>query len=73
MTTNLPGMPLEYHNYVYLFDEETTNGYYKTLDRMINTPKDELDERGEAAKNFVLQYKNNRIQTQRIIKLVHSI
>ena len=73
LTTNLPGMPLEYHNYVYLFDEETTNGYYKTLDRMINTPKDELDERGEAAKNFVLQYKNNRIQTQRIIKLVHSI
>ena len=73
LTTKLPGMPKEYYDYVFLFEEESTDGYYKTLDRMINTQREELDQKGVEAQKWVLKNKNNIVQTKRIIDLVRSI
>lgn len=73
LTTKLPGMPNEYYDYVFLFEEESTDGYYKTLDRMINTQREELDQKGVEAQKWVLKNKNNIVQTKRIIDLVRSI
>ena len=66
-------MPKEYYDYVFLFEEESTDGYYKTLDRMINTQREELDQKGVEAQKWVLKNKNNIVQTKRIIDLVRSI
>jgi len=36
LTTKLPGMPEEYNDYVYLFDDESVQGMRKTLDYLLS-------------------------------------
>lgn len=70
LTTNLPGMPKDYRDYVYIFDAETTVGYANSLRRLLALSEDELSEKGLKARNFVLQTKNNVIQSKRILNLI---
>lgn len=71
ITTRLPGMPQEYYPYVFLFDEETTEGYAKKLDEILNLSSEELQRKGESAREFVLANKANTIQTKRILNLLN--
>lgn len=70
LTTKLPGMPEEYYPYIYMFDNETVEGYADTLKEILEKPKKELKYKGKIAKEFVLQNKNNVYQTKRIIELI---
>lgn len=72
LTTRLPGMPLEYHPYVYLFEAETTEGYEKTLRYVLSLPDQELDIMGRSAQRFVLDNKNNVFQAARVLKLLEQ-
>jgi glycosyltransferase involved in cell wall biosynthesis len=67
LTTPLPGMPQEYYPFVYVFNDETVEGFQQTLKVLLATPKEELHEFGQRAKEFVLRYKNNRVQAERIL------
>lgn len=67
LTTKLPGMPIEYYPHVYLFEEETIEGYAKTIKDILSLPADELQRKGGLAKKFVLENKNNVSQAERII------
>lgn len=67
LTTKLPGMPVEYYPHVYLFEEETIEGYAKTIKDIMALPADELQRKGGLAKKFVLENKNNVSQAERII------
>lgn len=73
LTTKLPGMPKEYHDYVYLFDDETVEGMAKTLERVLSLPPQELQAKGMAAREFVLREKNNVVQAKRIIELIEKV
>ncbi|MBS3901998.1 MAG: glycosyltransferase [Dethiobacter sp.] len=70
LTTKLPGMPEEYYDYVYLFEDESVEGMAKTLERILQLSKEELHAKGAAAKEFVLREKNNVVQAGRIIELI---
>jgi len=70
LTTKLPGLPKEYYPYVYLFDEETVEGYTYKLIEVISKNKDELHLYGQSARQFVLENKNNIVQTSKIIQLL---
>lgn len=70
LTTKLPGMPEEYYPYVFLIDDETTEGYSHALAEALNKTDDELFECGAKAKSFVLDKKNNRKQARRVIELI---
>ena len=72
LTTRLPGMPTEYYPYVYLFDEETTEGYAEAIKKVLTKPEEELHEKGMAAREWVLEKKNNISQTSRIIDLIET-
>lgn len=72
LTTKLPGMPKEYYPYVFLFEEESVNGYVNSLRNVLNLPSDELVKRGKEAKNFVLQNKNNVQQALRIKEMLQE-
>lgn len=72
LTTKLPGMPVEYHSYVYLFDEETIDGYKCTLAKILNASSEELSDRGQKARKFILIQKNNVIQARRIIDFMNN-
>ena len=72
LTTKLPGMPQEYYPYVYMFDEETVDGFAKSLSKVLSSSLDQLCQKGKDAQNFVLAYKNNVIQGRRIIEFVKN-
>lgn len=72
LTTRLPGMPVEYYPYVYMFEEESIEGYSETLRRVLDKSDDELFAKGQEAKRFVLQTKNNIYQGKRIVDFLNS-
>lgn len=68
LTTRLPGIPKEYFDFVYVFEEENFEGYRTAMERTLNIPEKELIFLGNQAKNFVLQHKNNKIQAEKFYK-----
>ena len=73
VTTKLPGMPMEYLDYVYLFEEENTEGIYQTLAKLLSKSREELHNFGIRAKSFVIKNKNNKMQAEKILALFQSI
>lgn len=71
LTTKLPGMPIEYYDYVYLIDNDDAESIVKALEHVITEQSDEERSRkGRAAYEFVMAEKNNVIQAQRICALL---
>lgn len=70
LTTPLQGMPKEYNDYVYLFEDETVDGMVKTLTTILSKDKSELHDKGIRAKEFVLKEKNNVVQAEKILKMI---
>lgn len=70
LTTKLPGMPKDYYPYVYLFEEESVRGYATSLKKILELPHEELEIKGKRAKRFVLENKNNVVQSGRILNLI---
>ncbi|MBO4427599.1 MAG: glycosyltransferase [Bacteroidales bacterium] len=70
LTTKLPGMPKEYYPFVFLFEEETVEGYAKAILDALSRDLASLQEKGRKAREFVLKHKNNKVQTKRILNLI---
>lgn len=70
LTTKLPGMPEEYYNYVYLIENETVDGIKNAIEKTLNIDSKELHKKGQEARRFVLNEKNNIIQAKRIIEFI---
>lgn len=70
VTTRLPGIPEEYYNYVYTFDNVSVSGFKATLLYLLNLNVDDLDQKGLNAQEFVRKEKNVIKQTRRIINLI---
>lgn len=65
LTTKLAGMPKEYYKYVYLFDDETKEGFKNSLSKVLSKSAEELNSFGLIAKNFAIKNKNNVKQAER--------
>lgn len=72
MTAVLPGMPKEYHPYVFLFKDETAEGICCCLNEILSMPEEAVRTRGRQGKAFVLENKNNIRQAKRVIELIES-
>lgn len=72
LTTKLPGMPIEYYSYVYLFDKESIEGYKIVLEEILNTTYKERLCKGQKARDFILKQKNNVVQARRIIDFMNN-
>ena len=70
LTTKLPGMPREYYEYVFLFEQESVAGYSEKLKEVLSLSEEELSLLGEKAKRFVLEKKNNIVQAERLVTLL---
>lgn len=70
LTTKLPGIPKEYHSYVFFIEDETVEGYAKALDNALAHTDAELYAFGQEAKEFVMKKKNNMEQAKRVLKLI---
>ncbi len=72
LTTVLPGMPQEYHPYVYLLEEETAEGIAQKLKEILSESDAALFQKGAEARRFVLEQKNNVIQAQKILEMLRK-
>lgn len=70
LTAALPGMPAEYHDYVYIFEDESEAGLKKKLEELLAKSDNELRSKGLAARRFVLEKKNNKIQAGKVLALL---
>ena len=70
LTTKLPGIPKEYYNYLYTINGDTSADITQALETVISVSKIERFEKGNLARTFVLQYKNNIHQTSLILDLL---
>ena len=70
LTTVLPGMPKEYHPYVYLLEDETADGITRKLREVLDNSDETLFQKGMEARNFVLEQKNNVIQASKILDML---
>jgi len=72
LTTKLPGMPQEYNDYVYLINDETSEGLSNSLKCILNKPSEELHEKGLLAREFVLREKNENVQSAKLKALIEK-
>jgi len=72
LTTRLPGMPIDYYPYIYLFKNEDVNGYYTALWEVLSLPATDLQNKGMSARKFIADHKNNLYQTKRIIDFIEQ-
>lgn len=70
LTTNLAGMPEEYKQYVYLFEGESVEEMAQRFREVLSLTDEERNEKGAAAKAFVLTYKNNAAQTKKLLAML---
>ena len=72
LCSKLPGLPHEYKNYVYIFEDETVEGLAKTLKEIISLNKNIHLKKGKDAQKFVLENKNKIIQAKKIIAFLED-
>ena len=73
LTTRLAGMPKDYYPYVYLFEDETVEGFQKTLNQVFNLSAVDLHEKGKKAKEFALSQKNNVTQAGKFYSFIKEV
>lgn len=72
LTTVLPGMPKEYHPYVYLLEEETAQGVAEKLKDIFALSDETLFQKGAQAREFILKEKNNVVQAKKILDMLEN-
>ncbi len=73
LTTRLKGIPSEYDNYIYYIEDESENGIVNAIKFMINNDKNILSKKGDSARKFVLNEKNNLKQGNRLSDFLNTI
>lgn len=72
LTTKLPGMPKEYHPYVYLLTDESVDGIARALEDVLKNSDDEMFRKGMMAREFVLGSRNNVVQAKKILDMLQA-
>ena len=69
MTTDLPGMPQDYKEYVFIIEDYSTEGIKDKLCEIASMDKKELMKAGQRAREFVIIKKNNIVQAGKIVEI----
>lgn len=72
VSTKLPGIPEEYFDYLYSFESDTVEGIYDTLHSILKKPQKELLERGKRGRQFILDYKSNKVVANKIVDFINE-
>lgn len=73
LSSRLEGIPKEYDNYIFFFNENTQVSLGKKMREILDLSPEELAQRGEAARNFALEEKNNVVQSAKIIEFCQTL
>ena len=72
ITTKLLGIPEDYFEFVYTFEDESVEGIAQSILNILSKSQEELEEKGEEAKKNVLTNKNNIVQTEKIFMMIQE-
>ena len=72
LTTRLPGMPREYYPYVDFIEEESADGIAAALKRVLAASDEELFRKGNTARAFVLEERNNVVQAGKLLDMLEN-
>lgn len=68
----LPGIPIEYYNYVYCPENESVPALVECVKYVLNLDKNIRDTRALAGRKFIIEQKNSAIQMSRIIRMIDT-
>lgn len=71
ISVKLPGIPKEYYDYMISIDEFSPEGIGRAIKKVGELSNDERNRIGSSAREFVLNYKNSKIQANRIINYIN--
>lgn len=72
LTTKLPGMPKEYYPYVDFIEEESASGIAAALKAVLARSDEELFRKGQSARDFVLEGRNNVVQAKKLLDMLET-
>lgn len=70
ITTKLPGIPKDYDDYLIYFDDDSVRGIAAGITNILKKDEAYLSDIGMRAKKYVINKKNNVIQTRRLLDAV---
>ena len=70
LSSRLPGIPDEYNDYLFYFDDDTVDSLGKRIREILDSSSDLLLEKGKLGRDFVLREKNNIRQAAKIIDFI---
>lgn len=70
LTTKVDGMPEEYYDYFYFFDEESTDGIKSSLEKIVNFSDKQLRDKGISARAFAVKNKSYQYMTSTIVSFL---
>ena len=65
-------LPKDYYPHVFLLEQETAEGIADKLTEVLSLSDEELFEKGQAAKEFILTTRNNVVQAAKIIAMLET-
>lgn len=68
----LPGIPIEYYNYVYCPKDESITSLAECISNVLNMDKKTRETKAIAGRKFIIEQKNSAIQISRIIKMIDT-
>ena len=69
----LPGIPNEYYDYCFSLTDISIDALTNKIEQILNTDYNELRIIGKQARNFILDKKNPKQQTKKIIDLINKL
>lgn len=73
LTTDLPSMPKEYKDYCFVLEGYDIGSIEKELEKILSISQEELYNKGSSAKNWILQNKNNVVQTRKVMSFIKEL
>ena len=67
LTSKLSGIPSEYYDYLYVIEDRGKESIKKAIEEVFDKSEEELISTGILAKNYVLNFKNCKTQTKKIL------
>lgn len=73
LSSRLEGIPDEYDKYIFFFDDNNYESLGQKMREILDLSVDELSKKGESARNFILEEKNNIVQSAKIIHFCEQL
>lgn len=69
----LEGIPRDYDEYLCYIEENGAKGIEAAVRKLMQMPMEERNKLGERGRQYVLEYKNPRVQCKKLLQLLHRL